>query len=59
MRRVVALLFAGLLLAVLVTPASAGMSSQWHRVNPGNPPGHERLICVGEDAWRCLYDVLP
>jgi len=60
MRRVIPVLFTGLLLVALAAPAtSAGVNSTWHRFNPGTPGEHERLVCVGGDVWHCTYGKLP
>lgn len=59
MRRFIALLVSGLLLVVFVTPAAAGNSSSWHRLNPADPPEHERLSCVGSDVVQCRYNKIP
>ena len=52
------LLVAGLLVATVPAATAAGPTT-WHRLNPGDPPEHERYICRAGDVWHCRYDKLP
>ena len=47
-------------LALAAAPAvSAGGPTRWHRLNPSDPPEHERYTCRTGDVWYCRYDKLP
>jgi hypothetical protein len=52
-----------LLLLATAVPAGAGPVTpvQWHRYNVYEPdaPSHERLRCLTDGEWRCLYDTVP
>ena len=57
-----AALCAGVLLTVVsASPVGADTTPlRWHRYNiADDPPSHERLSCLTNDEWRCLYDKLP
>lgn len=56
-----ATLCAGVLLTMAASPAASDTTPlRWHRYNiADDPPSHERLSCVTDGQWRCLYDKLP
>jgi hypothetical protein len=59
-----AILTGALLLIAPATPAAAAGSVTpmvWHRYNIYEPisPSHERLRCLTDGQWRCLYDTVP
>ena len=59
-----AILTGALLLIAPATPAAAAGSVTpmvWHRYNVYEPisPSHERLRCLTDGQWRCLYDTVP
>lgn len=57
-----AALCAGVLLTVVgASPAGADTTPlRWHRYNiADDPPNHERLSCLTDGEWRCLYDKVP
>lgn len=47
------------LLLVSGAPVAAAGPTTWHRLNPGNPPEHERFSCLAGSTWSCRYDKLP
>ena len=64
-RRLMSLL-AALCACVLLTVVAASSADaettplRWHRYNIAeDPPNHERLSCLTDGEWRCLYDKLP
>ena len=59
MRRLITPFFAAILIAAFAAPAGAASGSQWHRINPSDPPAHERLTCAGTSVWQCRYDLVP
>ena len=49
-----------LLLGLAAGAVSASVTTlTWHRLNPGDPPEHERYFCVAGATWSCRYDKLP
>jgi hypothetical protein len=48
-----------ILLGAVATAASAAGPTTWHRLNPGDPPEHERYACRAGEVWHCRYDKLP
>jgi hypothetical protein len=61
-RRVfVAAITAIFLIGLAAGAVSASVTTvTWHRLNPGNPPEHERFACLaGATTWKCRYDKLP
>jgi hypothetical protein len=52
---------AGVVLALVPAPAGARVvPMEWHRLDIGNePPSHERLKCLTDGEWRCMYTSLP
>ena len=56
----VAVMTALLLLGLAAGAVSASVTTlTWHRLNPGDPPEHERYFCVAGATWSCRYDKLP
>jgi len=39
--------------------ATAAGPMTWHRLNPGDPPEHERYTCRAGEVWVCRYNKLP
>jgi len=64
-RRLGAQALAAVMTAILLLGLAAGAVSAsvdtltWHRLNPGDPPEHERFSCVAGATWWCRYDKLP
>jgi hypothetical protein len=49
-----------LVFLVVATATAQTHPMRWHRLNPGDPPEHERLSCLyAGDTVRCRYDKLP
>lgn len=52
----------GTAFALVVAASSivnAAGPTTWHRLNPGDPPEHERFTCRTGDVWTCRYNKLP
>jgi hypothetical protein len=59
-RMLVAVMTAVLFIGLAAGSVSASVSTMtWHRLNPGNPPEHERFSCLEGATWSCRYDKLP
>jgi hypothetical protein len=59
-RTLAAAMTAILLLGLAAGSVSASVSTMtWHRLNPGDPPEHERFACQAGATWSCRYDKLP
>ena len=59
-RALVAVITALLLVGLGAGAVSASVTTlTWHRLNPADPPEHERFFCVAGATWSCRYDKLP
>jgi hypothetical protein len=58
-RRLLTALSAVAMLLAVAAPASAAGPLTWHRLNPSDPPEHERYLCLPGATWSCRYDKLP
>ena len=56
---VVSAAIGALLLVVGAPTAGAAGPTTWHRLNPGDPPEHERYVCLAGPTWHCRYNKLP
>lgn len=59
LRSLVALVAMAAVLLVLAAPAVSAAPTTWHRLNPADPPEHERYFCLTGATWHCRYDKLP
>jgi hypothetical protein len=58
-RLILAALAALAVILVAAAPSAAGQPLTWHRLNPGDPPEHERYTCLAGETWHCRYNKLP
>jgi hypothetical protein len=52
-------LVAAAVVLVAAAPTAGAGPTTWHRLNPSDPPEHERYSCRAGDVWHCRYDKLP